>query len=71
MRKADVYLVLSIIVLLLFSVTVIIFDGFGLQVQEQLIIGMFGFFGTEIAACCLIKVFNVKYGDDHVDGISD
>ena len=71
MKTADKYLIFSIIVLLIFSVTTIIFDALGREVQEQLIIGMFGFFGTEIAACCLIKVMNIRHGDDNVNGDRD
>lgn len=79
LNKADKYLLLSIITLLIFTAIVIIMNAFSTNIQEQLIVGTYAFFGTEIGACCIIKVINIKnevqapqdYYDDAIDDGSD
>ena len=71
LNKADKYLLLSIIILLIFTAAVIIFNALNLTVQEQLIIGVYAFFGTEIGACCIIKVINIKNGENNASTIDD
>ena len=60
LNKADKYLILSIVTLLIFSVTAVVLNALDIKIQEQLIISIYAFFGTEIGACCVIKVINIK-----------
>ena len=59
-NKVDIYLIVSIILLLTYTVV----DRFILVVygmsSDTLTTCFFGFFGTEIASCCVIKSLNIR-----------
>ena len=59
-NKVDIYLIVSIILLLTYTVV----DRFILVVygmsSDTLTTCFFGFFGTEIASCCIIKSLNIR-----------
>ena len=71
MNKADKYLIFSIAVLILFTITQIVMSFLGVAVSDTLIACMFAFFGTEIAACCVIKVINIQHGEDNAERDTD
>ena len=71
MNKADRYLIFSITILIIFTVVQVVMMCLGKDLNDTLITCMFAFFGTEIAACCVIKVINIQHGDDDVKRDSD
>ena len=60
LNKVDIYLIISILLLLIYTVV----DRFILVVygmsSDTLTTCFFGFFGTEIASCCVIKSLNIR-----------
>jgi len=60
MAKADVYLIISIVLMILYTIA----DKLQLvktgMVNNQLTICFFTAFGTELAYSCVIKVFNIR-----------
>ena len=60
MNKVDIYLVLSIVLMILYTIaSLIILVRTGMS-YDQLTICFFAAFGTEIASCCIIKSLNIK-----------
>lgn len=64
MKKMDIILTVLLLTVLVFAVTVIVFNALGLQVQDSLIHTFLGMCATELVAMGGIKIFNVKYEDD-------
>lgn len=60
MAKADIYLIISIILMILYTIQ----DKYQLMhtgvTSDQLTICFFAAFGTELAYTCIIKVFNIR-----------
>lgn len=60
MTKADVYLIISVVLMILYTIA----DKLQLvktgMVNNQLTICFFTAFGTELAYSCIIKVFNIR-----------
>ena len=63
MNKLDKYIFLSIVVLLLYCMIVLFMAWFEHSPPPELTVGMFGFFGTEIASCAFIKRWKLKERD--------
>ena len=63
MNKLDEYIWLSITILIIYAVAVLALSAFEKVVPAELTVGMFGFFGTEIASCALIKRWKLKGGN--------
>lgn len=64
LRKADVYLIISIILMLTYTAVSITIQAKTGYTNDTLTTCFFMAFGTEIASCCIIKVFNIK----HIEG---
>ena len=68
LNKVDIYLIISILLLLIYTVV----DRFILVVygmsSDTLTTCFFGFFGTEIASCCIIKSLNIRNERFKMDG---
>ncbi len=64
LKKADIYLIISIILMLIYTAVSIIIQTMTGYTNDTLTTCFFTAFGTEIASCCIIKVFNIK----HVEG---
>lgn len=65
LRKRDKFLILSIAIILCYIVTSIIYQILtGKQFNDTLTTGVFAFFGSEIGACCVIKVTDKEIEDD-------
>lgn len=60
MNKVDIYLVLSITVMILYAIASLIILVTTGMTYDQLTICVFAAFGTEIASCCIIKSLNIK-----------
>lgn len=59
-NKVDIYLILSIVLMLIYTIaSLIILVKTGLS-DSQLTICFFGAFGTELLCSCVIKSFNIK-----------
>lgn len=61
MAKADFYLIISILLMISYTIAdkiQLIKTG---MTNDQLTICFFAAFGTELAYACIIKVFNVKH----------
>ena len=59
-NKVDTYLIISIILMIIYTIaSMIILVKTGLS-DSQLTICFFAAFGTEIASCCIIKSLNIK-----------
>ena len=68
LRKADIYLIISIILMLIYTATSIVVQAATGKTNDTLTTCFFTAFGTEIASCCVIKVFNIKHeSDDNMD----
>lgn len=68
LRKADIYLIISIILMLIYTATSIVIQATTGYTNDTLTTCFFTAFGTEIASCCVIKVFNIKHeSDDNID----
>lgn len=63
MNKLDRYIWLSITVLLIYATITLLMAWFDHAPPSELTVGMFGFFGTEIAACAFIKRWKLKERD--------
>lgn len=65
------YVVFSIVVLLIYSITAIVFQAVtGNELSSTLTTCLFGCFGGEILACALIKIFKLKE-ERKDDGFTD
>ena len=60
MNKLDKYIWLSIAILIIYTIIVLIMSCFERYPPSELTVGCFGFFGTEIASCALIKRWKIK-----------
>lgn len=59
-NKVDVYLILSILLMIAYTVaSLIILVKYSIS-EPQLTICFFGAFGTELLCSCVIKSFNIK-----------
>lgn len=59
-NKVDTYLIISIILMIVYTIaSLIILVSTGCT-YDQLTICFFAAFGTEIASCCIIKSLNIK-----------
>lgn len=68
LKKADIYLIISIILMLIYTATSIVIQAATGYTNDTLTTCFFTAFGTEIASCCVIKVFNIKHeSDDNID----
>lgn len=59
-RKADVYLIIMILLMLIFTVASMVIQVVTGYTNDTLTTCFFMAFGTEIASCCVIKVFNIR-----------
>ena len=67
MAKADIYLIISIILMILYTISdklQLIKTG---MVNNQLTICFFTAFGTELAYSCVIKIFNIRNEGKMID----
>ena len=61
LRKADIYLIISIMLMLIYTGVSITIQAITGYTNDTLTTCFFTAFGTEIASCCIIKVFNIKH----------
>ena len=61
LRKADIYLIISIILMLIYTATSIIIQAATGYTNDTLTTCFFTAFGTEISSCCVIKIFNIRH----------
>lgn len=61
LKKADIYLIISIILMLIYTGVSIAIQTMTGYTNDTLTTCFFTAFGTEIASCCVIKVFNIKH----------
>lgn len=61
MRKADIYLIVSIILMLIYTIASILVQLNTGYTNDTLTTCFFTAFGTEIASCCVIKIFNIRH----------
>ena len=59
------YIVFSIIIILVYSISEFIFSTITGVSHETLTTCVYAFFGTEIASCAFIKVYKIKTGNDN------
>lgn len=62
-RSLTRYVVFSISMLVIYTVTALIFLWLEKPLDAELTTGVFGFFGGEIVMCGLIKLFKLKKED--------
>lgn len=68
LRKADIYLIVSIILMIIYTITSITIQAITGYTNDTLTTCFFTAFGTEIASCCIIKVFNIKHeSEDNIE----
>ena len=60
-RSLSLFVAFCIAMIIIFTVAAIAFQAVtGQTLPDSLIMGVFGFFGTELAATCVIKVFKLR-----------
>lgn len=59
-RSLTRYVVFSISMLVIYTITALIFLWLEKPLDEALTTGVFGFFGGEIVMCGMIKLFKIK-----------
>lgn len=57
------YIVFSIVIILIYSISEFIFSTLTGVSHETLTTCLYAFFGTEIASCAFIKVYKIKNAD--------
>ena len=61
MKKLTAFVVFCIAMIVLYVITDIVVQIItGNALDPALTVGMFGFFGTELAASCVLKVFRIR-----------
>lgn len=61
MRSLTVFVAFCIAMIILYCIVSIAFQYVtGAPLPDSLTMGVFGFFGTELCASCVIKVFKIK-----------
>ena len=65
MNKLDQYIWLSIAFLIIYTSVVLTMSCYDHFPPAELTVGCFGFFGTEIASCALIKRWKIKGRDSN------
>ena len=60
LRKADIYLIISISLMIIYTIVDRIILVTTRLSNDTLTTCFFTAFGTEIASCCIIKVFNIR-----------
>lgn len=64
LNDLDKYVIFSICVLLIYSICEFIFSTLTGISHDTLTTAVYGAFGGEILACCLIKIFKLKRSND-------
>lgn len=60
-KKLTAFVIFCIATIILYVITDIIVQAVtGNALDPALTVGMFGFFGTELAASCVLKVFRIR-----------
>ena len=61
MKSLTVFVAFCIAVIIAYTVTAIIVQcAIGVALDSALTVGVYGFFGTELCAACVIKVFKIR-----------
>lgn len=60
-KKLTAFVIFCIATIILYVITDIVVQAVtGNALDPALTVGMFGFFGTELAASCVLKVFRIR-----------
>lgn len=60
-KKLTAFVIFCIAMIILYVITAIVVQVVkGYALDTALTVGMFGFFGTELAASCVLKVFRIR-----------
>ena len=60
MRSLTAFVIGCIVIILIYVITAIILQTQGIDLNPALTVGMFGFFGTELAASAFIRISKNK-----------
>jgi len=64
MRSLTAFVIGCIAIILIYVITAIVLQTQGVSLDTSLTVGMFGFFGTELAASAFIRISKNKGGND-------
>lgn len=65
MKSLTAFVVGCIVIILVYVITAIVLQTQGVSLDTSLTVGMFGFFGTELAASAFIRISKNKFGDQN------
>lgn len=65
MRSLTAFVIGCIVIILIYVIVAIILQAHGIELNPSLTVGMFGFFGTELAASAFIRISKNKFGDQN------